>query len=137
MCGDIDEQDRIDEELFERFLKLISNYDITPVSTNNSLPPPRLEDSNQRAAYMETLFRSALGRTVNDAINLPSGERMDILAGQAIVFARAAGFLAAHFPPENDLFRTLIAAFMEGYKEVERTEQHVEPHHHHHSHHSH
>ena len=136
MCGDIDEQDRIDEELFDQFLDLVSKYDIAPVLTGRNTPP-RLDEENARTAYMDSLFKSALTRTVNDAANLPAGERMDILAGQAIVFARIAGFLAAQFPPENDLFRTTIAAMMEGHKEVVRPERHIEQHHHHHGHHSH
>jgi len=136
MCGEIDEQERIDEELFERFLSLLGKYDITP-STIAHGAPPNLEKEDARNAYMNTLFKAALTRTVNDAANLPNGERMDILAGQAIVFARIAGFLAAQFPPENDLFRTTIAALMEGHKEVVKNERRIEHHHHHHDHHSH
>jgi hypothetical protein len=133
MCGEIDEQERIDDELFERFLELAGKYDIKPVEVNQGTSP-RLDDENDRTAYMNSLFRAALARTVNDATTLPHGERMDILAGQAIVFARIAGFLAAQFPPENDLFRTTIAALMEGHKEVGRNEQKTEHHHHGHTH---
>jgi hypothetical protein len=136
MCGEIDEQERIDEELFERFLNRVSKYDITP-STSGHDTPPHLDEEDARNAYMNALFKAALTRTVNDAANLPNGERMDILAGQAIVFARIAGFLAAQFPPENDLFRTTIAALMEGHKEVVKNERRIEHHHHHHDHHSH
>jgi len=136
MCGEIDEQERIDEELFERFLNLVRKYDITPV-TSGQIAPTHLDDESARNAYMNSLFKGALTRTVNDAANLSSGERMDVLAGQAIVFARIAGFLAAQFPPENDLFRTTIAALMEGHKEVVRDERHTEQYHHYHDHHSH
>jgi len=133
MCGEIDEQEQIDEELFERFLNQLRKYDITPV-TSAHIAPPHLHEEGARHTFMNSLFKAALTRTVSDAINLPNGERMDILAGQAIVFARIAGFLAAQFPPENDLFRTTIAALMEGHKEVGNNERHIEHHHDHHSH---
>ena len=39
------------------------------------------------------------------------------LAGQAIVFARLAGFLAAQFPPDADLFRMVTGAIVDGHSE--------------------
>jgi len=54
---------------------------------------------------------------LNDASNLPRGEHMDALAGQAIVFARLAGFLAGQFPPETDLFRTISGAMLDAHNE--------------------
>ena len=42
---------------------------------------------------------------------------MDAVAGQAIVFARLAGFLTAQFPPESDLFRTITGAVFDGHSE--------------------
>jgi len=133
MCGEIDEQERIDEELFERFLEFAGKYGISPAFTDQNTPS-QLDNQDARNAYMNSLFKAALARTVNDAANMPNGERMDILAGQAIVFARIAGFLAAQFPPENDLFRTTIAAMMEGHKEIATTQQVADNHHHHHHH---
>ena len=70
---------------------------------------------------MDDLFRAGLTRCVNDAANLPYGERMDALAGQAIVFARLAGFLTAHFPPEADLFRMVTGAVVDGHNDPEHT----------------
>ncbi len=116
MCGDIDEQSLIDEELFERFLALAARHGVAPGSPDNDAPT-QLTQQHTRAAYMDRLFKAGLTRALNDAANLPNGERMDVLAGQAIVFARLAGFLAGQFPPEVDVFRTVIGTLVEGHKE--------------------
>lgn len=115
MCGDFDENERIDEELFERFVEQIRNYGVSPPAGGGGAV--QLDSEAERAAYMETLFRAGLTRCVNDAAKLPYGERMDALAGQAIVFARLAGVLAGQFPPEADLFRMITGAMLDGHEE--------------------
>ena len=112
MCGDFDEQERLDEELFERFLDRAKGIGVR-VGARREQVPSRLCSESARAEYMQELFAAALTHCVSDASGLPQGERMDALAGQAIVFARLAGFLAAQFPPEADRFRTVIGARME------------------------
>lgn len=116
MCGDLDEDDRIDEELFDRFLHLAGHYGVEPRPTATNTPA-NLADEATRAAYMNGLFKAGLARAVDDASHLPQGTHMDAVAGQAIVFARLAGFLAGQFPPQADLFRTVLAALMEGHRE--------------------
>ena len=116
MCGDFDDQERIDEELFERFVEMTKHYGVTPGKPGADAPT-RLAEENVRADYMKNLFREGLTRSVNDASNLPRGEHMDALAGQAIVFARLAGFLAGQFPPETDLFRTISSAMLDAHSE--------------------
>ena len=116
MCGDIDEQSLIDEELFERFLELAARHGVSPESPDGDAPT-QLTQKRARAAYMDRFFKAGLSRALNDAANLPHGERMDVLAGQAIVFARLAGFLAGQFPPEVDVFRTVIGTLVEGHNE--------------------
>lgn len=132
MCGEIEEEERIDEELFSRFLALSGRHGVSQAAPGVDAPT-QLADESARKAYMEKLFQAALARAVNDAGSLPAGERMDALAGQAIVFARLAGFLAGQFPPEADLFRTIMAAAMEGHNEPRKAVHH----HHHHDHHHH
>ena len=119
MCGDFDDQERIDEELFERFIEQISRFGVTAADSANGAPT-QLDTEVVRAEYMEQLFKAGLTRCVTDAANLPFGERMDALAGQAIVFARLAGFLTAQFPPETDLFRTVTSAIVDGHSEPKR-----------------
>lgn len=116
MCGDFDEQERIDDELFERFIEQTKCYGVLPGSGNNGAPR-NLDTESVRAEYMDQLFKAGLTRCVNDAAGLPRGERMDAIAGQAIVFARLAGFLTAQFPPEADLFRTVTGAVVDGHSE--------------------
>ncbi len=112
MCGDFDELERVDEELFEQFLEKAGKLGVL-VETGDRVGPTRLDTEDVRAEYMEALFKAGLTRCVNDAVHLPAGERMDALAGQAIVFARLAGFLAAQFPPEADRFHTVITAVVD------------------------
>jgi ribose 5-phosphate isomerase RpiB len=116
MCGDFDDQERVDEELFDRFIEQIGRFGVIPAGSANGAPA-QLDTEAVRAAYMEQLFKAGLTRCVNDAANLPYGERMDALAGQAIVFARLAGFLTAQFPPDADLFRTVTSALVDGHNE--------------------
>jgi len=116
MCGDFDDQERIDDELFERFVELAKHFGVQPQPGGNGAAAP-LDTQSVREEYMNGLFKAALTRCVNDAANLPHGERMDALAGQAIVFARLAGLLTAQFPPEADLFRTVTSAVVDGHSE--------------------
>ena len=116
MCGDLNEQEQIDDELFERFTELTQNFGVFP-ETNANGGPSQLETEGARKEYMEDLFKAGLTRCLNDAAGLPNGERMDAVAGQAIVFARLAGFLSAQFPPEADLFRTVTGAVFDGHSE--------------------
>lgn len=116
MCGDFDENERIDEELFERFVEIAGRYGVAPSASSPSCPPS-LDDEETRAAYTAELFTAGLSRSLTDAAGLPPGERMDAVAGQAIVFARLAGFLAGQFPPEADLYRTISAAMLDGHRE--------------------
>jgi hypothetical protein len=116
MCGDFDDHDRIDEELFERFVQLADRYGVTPGQPGVDAPG-RLADERVRAAYVDHLFKAGLTRSLSDAASLPHGERMDALAGHAIVFARLAGFLAGQFPPETDLFRTISSAMLDAHNE--------------------
>ena len=120
MCGEIYEHDHIDKELFDRFVELAGRHGVSPGSPDGDMPPTLLRDQAQRSAYMNGLFKAGLARAVSNGANLPPGERMDSLAGQAIVFARLAGFLAGQFPPEADLFHSTVSALMEGHDEPGR-----------------
>ena len=120
MCGEIYEHDHIDKELFDRFVELAGRHGVSPGSPDGDMPSTLLTGQAQRSAYMDGLFKAGLARAVSNGANLPPGDRMDSLAGQAIVFARLAGFLAGQFPPEADLFHSTIGALMEGHDEQAR-----------------
>lgn len=116
MCGDFDSNESIDEELFQQFIERIGMLGIEPRAdaVNGA---PQLDTESARARYLDGLFKAGLTRCVNDATGLPAGERMDALAGQAIVFARLAGYLAAQFPPEADRFRSVITAVVDAHED--------------------
>ena len=113
MCGNFDDHASIDEELFEHFVDTVRHFGIAPDEI--AAGALKLDSEEARAGYMDTLFRAGLKRCVDDAAQLSAGERMDAIAGQAIVFARLAGFLASQFPPEADLFRAVTSAVIDGH----------------------
>lgn len=120
MCGDDEEHDHEhghnETALFEHVLELAALHQIS-VNLSTAGAPSSLGEEKMRVSYMEGLFRAGLTRAVNDAANLPEGERMDAIAGQSIVFARLAGMLAGLFPADSDQFHTIISAMMRGYNE--------------------
>lgn len=117
MCGDFDDNEKFDEELYEQFCATALDYGVKPDPAAGN-GPLRLNDQKSRAEYMDGLFKAGLTRSLSDIAGLPSGERMDAVAGQAIVFARLAGFLVRQFPPEADLFRTVTRAMLDGHEEA-------------------
>lgn len=132
MCGDLDEDTAFDDLIFQRFAELARKHGATPREPVRPLAVD-LTDGQGRAAYMGELFRDAMTRAVTDAAAAPEGARADAIAGQAVAFARLAGFLAAQLPPESDLFRASMEAFMDGHGEPAR-HQAAKHHHHHHDH---
>ncbi|MDH3264326.1 MAG: hypothetical protein OEM24_10035, partial [Paracoccaceae bacterium] len=93
MCGEIDEEAAVGQELIERFTVLAGMLGLKP---DDAAPggAPGLATSGDRAAYMEALFRAGLGRALTDATAADDAEKVDAIAAQAVAFARLAGFLA-------------------------------------------
>jgi hypothetical protein len=136
MCGEFEEEDYIDDQLFGRLLQMASKYGVSPAQADETTPPD-LSTQEARSSYMSGLFGAGLTRAVNDANNLAMGERMDAVAGQAIAFARLAGFLAGQLPPGADVLRPAIEALMEGHREPAEWGRSAHDHHHHHHDHDH
>lgn len=133
MCGDLDDDTRLDDELFARFVALARRYGAAPEPRQ---PPQQdLAGEQARHAYMSRLFLEILRRSISDAAAFPEGRRGDAMAAQAIVLARLAGFLAGQLPPETDLFRAMIEAMTDGYGEPARRVAEAHDHHHHHHNH--
>ncbi len=143
MCGEIDEQVQVGQDLREQFKVMSSMLGLEPV-TRTSEGPTGLADAEGRAAYMEQIFRSGLAHALHDVSAAADEETVDALASQAIALARLAGFIAGQLPPEADLFRSLIEAVTAGHAEPgqmvaqyrrDRDRQHGHSHDdHHHSH---
>jgi len=130
MCGDIEEDTAFDDLIFRRFADFARNYDAEPQPDIRPLAYD-LTGPEGQSAYMSGLFRDAMVRAVNDTAAAAEGSRADAIAGQAVAFARLAGMLAAQLPPESDMFRATMEAFMDGHGEPARRQA---EHHHHHGH---
>jgi hypothetical protein len=133
MCGDIEEDgpSARDEQLYGRFLlharSLLAQHERTTSQTTGEL-----------YQYMDKLFADALSRCVRDGEQAEEGKRYEYLAAQPLVFARLAGFLAAHLSLTEDPLRRIVEAMMMGYAEADEIEpDHGHDHGHDHHHHGH
>lgn len=123
MCGDLDEDEsRLEDQLYARF-RLHARELLRGHKPQESAP-----STGDLNAYMDRLFGDALSRCVRDCDG--DGGGYDLLRTQPLVFARLAGFLAAHMSLQEDPLRKVMEALMHGYAEAE----HIEPDHHGHDH---
>ena len=129
MCGDLEEEDQVGAALYQRFR----------LHANTLLRRRPKDAPDSTPAYMDALFADALSRCARDGDAAQEDRRYELLAAQPIVFARLAGFLAAHASPDEDPLRKIIEALMHGYAEAERIppdhgHDHDDDHEHHHGH---
>lgn len=137
MCGDLDDELQVDEEIYSRFL-MIAGQRGAKLGEAKERDVEKLGASEKPGPYMESLFTDLLREMVDDTSSMPEGKRANAIANQAIVLARLAGFLAGQFSAETDLYRCAIEAFSDGHAEPTRLieEMHAQHHdHHHHDHH--
>jgi hypothetical protein len=114
MCGDLEEEEsatRQDEVLYARFVAHAR-------ALLTHTPPPH-ESPVDTPRYMEKLFTDALSRAVKDCEQMEQDRRYERLIVQPVVFARLAGFLAAHMSLREDPLRRVMEAMMLGYSEAE------------------
>ena len=107
MCGDLDEEDKLEGDLYQRFL----------VHSRAMLEQPLAANDMNR--YLDGLFQSLLKRCVDDAEQGASPNGYQQLAMQSLVLARLAGFLAGHVALNEDPMRKVMEALMLGYQEAE------------------
>lgn len=114
MCGDLEEEGPtgVEERLHARFLNHARNL----LAQYAKAPKP--QDPNELNAYMDKLFTDALSRAARDGDGVDDSYAR--LAAQPLVFARLAGFLAAHMSLQEDPLRKVIEAMMLGYGEGEQ-----------------
>ncbi len=113
MCGDIEDDESFVEEFYVRFSEHAHVF-LSKLTT-----PSSHGDEAQLYAYLDALFRTALKSAAEpeDAPeNITGYERLSM---EPLVYARLAGFMAAHQPLEEDPLRRLIEALMTGYAEGE------------------
>lgn len=136
MCGEIDEQVVVGQDLLEQIRVMAKMLGLQPDHAHGT-GPRDLDTQNGRAAYMEQVFRDGLRRALTDIAAAEEDQTVDALASQAIALARLAGFIAGQLPPEADLFRALIEAVSAGHAEpgdLAAEYRRIRDHHHGHSH---
>ena len=107
MCGDLEEEDRLEGDLYQRFL----------VQSQALLHKPAADGEMNR--YLDQLFADLLKRCVQDAEQVASPNAYRQVAMQSLVLARLAGFLAGHVALNEDPMRKVMEALMHGYGEAE------------------
>ena len=108
MCGDLEEADPFEGDLYQRFL--VHSQAMLAKS------PAGGDDLNR---YLDALFNGLLERCVKDAEQVASPDAYRHVAMQSLVLARLAGFLAGHVALNEDPLRKLMEAVMLGYGEAE------------------
>jgi hypothetical protein len=128
MCGDLDEDDAEAERLYAAFLQA-AHEEIHEALEHRGGSRGRLaecaaahsDDSTSAMSdetlhgYMDGLFADILNACIKDGRNASGADRYRVLASQAVVMARVAGFLAGQLDPGTDPLRTSIEALMAGY----------------------
>ena len=135
MCGDLDEEHGFESALYARFR---SHAQTLLAKAGKSAAGAPVH------ASLDKLFTDALSRSIRDQDTMDERKQYELLSMQPLVFARLAGFLAAHASVQDDPLRKLIEALMLGYAEAERIESHhghdhdhAHDHDHEHGHHHH
>lgn len=121
MCGQIDENVQINQELLSKFVRLSNVLGTQPLDDLTSAPK-NLANSEGRSKYMDYIFSLGLTRSLTDAVGTEDDEVVDAIASQAIAFARLAGFLSSQLPPDADLYRLVIDSVSAGYTETSKLE---------------
>ena len=118
MCGEIEEEggpSSFEDALYNRFL----------VHTRSLLAKQKTAQAANRDPMfdqLDKLFADALTRATRDSEEADENDRYQMMAMQPLVFARLAGFMAAHCSLQEDPMRKVMEALMHGYAEAERIE---------------
>jgi len=115
MCGDLEDEEegdsKLEEMLYGRF--------VAHARALLAHAPTQQDTPADNTRYMEKLFTDALSRAVKDCEQATADHRYERMIGQPVVFARLAGFLAAHMSLGEDPLRRVMEALMLGYSEAE------------------
>ena len=124
MCGDLEEDDSEGERLYAGFLQAAHTAiheavdhrggSRSALSDSSGDAPGAVADASLHR-YMDGLFGDILNACIKDARPVDEGSRYRVLASQAVVLARLAGFLAGQLDLRSDPLRTSIEALMTGY----------------------
>jgi hypothetical protein len=129
MCGELEEDgSQAEEEFHGRFIAHTHSF-LAALKKQGSDAPLHV--------HLDKLFRDIL-KTAADHTKAPDGVGgFERLAMEPLVFARIAGFMAAHLPLHEDPLKRVLEALMMGYAEGEieiPTHDHDHDHDHGHGH---
>jgi len=126
MCGDIEDDESLAEEYYARFVDHTRRFLATSKVEGRERADPLY-------THLETLFRSTLSAAAELDTAAEEVSGYERLSMEPLVYARLAGFMAAHQPLQDDPLRRLIEALMTGYEEGEAINS-GQDHHHAHGH---
>jgi hypothetical protein len=111
MCGDLEEESGPEDEVHSRFIAHANAFLMSMKRERRNPDPVH--------AHLDRLFRELLSAAIdpNRAPDEMSGYQR--IAMEPLVFARLAGFIAAHVPLSEDPLRRVMEALMLGYSEGE------------------
>jgi hypothetical protein len=130
MCGDLEEEDTEVERLYAGFLQAahtaiheaIDHRGGARGALSGTAGDAEGDEAGTGAVpdaslhrYMDGLFGDVLSACIKDARPVGAAARYRVLASQAVVLARLAGFLAGQLDLRTDPLRTSIEALMAGY----------------------
>ena len=107
MCGELEPEDRLENDLFQRFV----------LHGHAALHTPDSRD--ELNAYLDGLFKRVLRLCLHEADQAEVGSAYRHMALQSLVLARLAGFMAGHVALNEDPMRKLLEAAMLGYQEAD------------------
>lgn len=120
MCGELDEDTELGEELFDR-LKIVARPYLEGggeadrrTAFDEAAPPDALH------LYMDRLFADLLTMCIDDAAHVPATDRADAMAAQSAVLARLAGLVAGQLPAQAETLKNGMEALIDGYNERDR-----------------
>jgi hypothetical protein len=128
MCGDLEEDDSEAQRLYAGFLHaahsaIHESIDhrggsraalVEQAVSDGGAESDTLSDESLHR-YMDGLFGDVLNACIKDARHVGDGDQYRVLAAQAVVAARLAGFLARQLDLRTDPLRTSMEALMSGY----------------------
>jgi hypothetical protein len=111
MCGELEEEVSPDEEIYNRYVAHVHAF-LAGMKGKG-------KGADAVHAHLDRLFRGLLLETVDERKAPESMSGYQRMSMEPLVFARLAGFIAAHVPLSEDPLRRLMEALMLGYSEGE------------------
>ena len=113
MCGDIETDESRAEEFYARFVDHARSFLADAAAARAG------GGSGHLYTHLDSLFRDTLTSAAEHGGAPAEVSGYERLCMEPLVYARLAGFMAAHQPLDDDPLRRLIEALMTGYAEGE------------------